>query len=82
LAIDSIANPHLNDDPATIIAFPDETFGLRLLRFLAFVSGGYFPNIVRCLTFGSKLTQVSKALTNKLVSAHPEIRRSSQTLGS
>jgi hypothetical protein len=28
LAIDSIANPHLNDDPGTIIAFPDETFGL------------------------------------------------------
>jgi hypothetical protein len=28
LAIDSIANPHLNDDPGAIIAFPDETFGL------------------------------------------------------
>jgi hypothetical protein len=24
----SIANPHLNDDPGVIIAFPDETFGL------------------------------------------------------
>jgi hypothetical protein len=31
LAIDSIANPHLNDDPATIIAFLDETFGLMRL---------------------------------------------------
>jgi hypothetical protein len=25
--IGSIANPHLNDDSATIIAFPDETSG-------------------------------------------------------
>jgi hypothetical protein len=25
----SIANPHLNDDPGTIITFPDETFGLE-----------------------------------------------------
>jgi hypothetical protein len=24
---DSIANPHLNDGPGAIIAFPDETFG-------------------------------------------------------
>jgi len=24
----SIANPHLNDEPGAIIAFPDETFGL------------------------------------------------------
>jgi hypothetical protein len=29
-AIDSIANPQLNDDPGTIIPFPDETFGLSL----------------------------------------------------
>jgi hypothetical protein len=28
LAIDSIANPHLNDDPGAIITFPGETFGL------------------------------------------------------
>jgi len=28
LAIDSNANPHLNDDPGAIIAFPDETIGL------------------------------------------------------
>jgi hypothetical protein len=27
-AIDSIANPHLNNDLGTIIAFPGETFGL------------------------------------------------------
>jgi hypothetical protein len=27
--MDSIANPHLNDDPGAIITFPDETFGLR-----------------------------------------------------
>jgi hypothetical protein len=27
--MDSIANPHLNNDLGTIIAFPDETFGLR-----------------------------------------------------
>jgi hypothetical protein len=28
-ALNSIANPHLNDDhPGAIIAFPDETFGL------------------------------------------------------
>jgi hypothetical protein len=27
-AIDSIANPQLNDDPGTIIPFPGETFGL------------------------------------------------------
>ncbi|WP_456448632.1 hypothetical protein, partial [Thiolapillus sp.] len=27
-AIDSIANPHLNADPGTIIAFPGEIFGL------------------------------------------------------
>ena len=27
-AIDSIANPHLNNDLGAIIAFPDETFGL------------------------------------------------------
>jgi hypothetical protein len=27
-AIDSIANPQLNDDSGTIITFPDETFGL------------------------------------------------------
>jgi hypothetical protein len=26
--MDSIANPHLNNDPGAIIAFPDETFGL------------------------------------------------------
>jgi hypothetical protein len=25
LSIDSIVNPHLNDDPGAIIAFPDET---------------------------------------------------------
>jgi hypothetical protein len=36
-AIDSIANPHLNNDLGTIIAFPGETFGqarsfLHLLR--------------------------------------------------
>jgi hypothetical protein len=31
--MDSIANPHLNDDPGAIIAFPDETFGLgRVVR--------------------------------------------------
>jgi hypothetical protein len=28
-AIDSVANPHLNNDLGTIIAFPDETFGLN-----------------------------------------------------
>jgi hypothetical protein len=28
-AIDSIANPHLNDDPGTIIAFQDEKFVLN-----------------------------------------------------
>jgi hypothetical protein len=27
-AIDSIANPQLNDDPGTINPFPGETFGL------------------------------------------------------
>ncbi|MEJ2590635.1 MAG: hypothetical protein P8178_04385, partial [Candidatus Thiodiazotropha sp.] len=27
--IGSIANPHLNNDLGAIIAFPDETFGLR-----------------------------------------------------
>jgi hypothetical protein len=27
-SIDSIANPHLNDDPGTIIPFTDETCGL------------------------------------------------------
>jgi hypothetical protein len=27
--MDSIANPHQNDDPGAIIAFPDETFGSR-----------------------------------------------------
>ncbi|MGD9164431.1 MAG: hypothetical protein PVF13_06680, partial [Chromatiales bacterium] len=32
LAIDSIANPHLNDDPGAIIAFPGETFGLIRLE--------------------------------------------------
>jgi hypothetical protein len=26
--MDSIANPHLNDDPGAIITFPGETFGL------------------------------------------------------
>jgi hypothetical protein len=26
--MDSIANPHLNNDLGTIIAFPGETFGL------------------------------------------------------
>jgi hypothetical protein len=30
LRIDSIANPHLKDDPGAIIGFPDETFGLGL----------------------------------------------------
>jgi hypothetical protein len=25
-------NPHLNGDPGTIIAFPDETFGLKTLN--------------------------------------------------
>jgi hypothetical protein len=30
-AIDSIANPHLNDDPGIIIPFSDETFGLNQL---------------------------------------------------
>jgi hypothetical protein len=33
-AIDSIANPHLNDDPGAIIAFPDETCGLEVTRWL------------------------------------------------
>jgi hypothetical protein len=28
--MDSIANPHLNDDPGAIIAFPGETFGLAV----------------------------------------------------
>jgi hypothetical protein len=28
LRMDSIANPHLNDDPGAIITFPGETFGL------------------------------------------------------
>jgi hypothetical protein len=28
LTIDSIANPHLNDEPGTIITFLDEMFGL------------------------------------------------------
>jgi hypothetical protein len=37
LAIDSIANPHLNDDLGTIITFPDETSGLDPgLRFTLF----------------------------------------------
>jgi hypothetical protein len=31
-AIDSIANPHLNNDLGTIIAFPGETFGLGLVK--------------------------------------------------
>jgi hypothetical protein len=26
--MDSIANPHLNNDPGAIIAFPGEVFGL------------------------------------------------------
>jgi len=30
--MDSIENPHLNDDPGAIIAFPDETFGLGYSR--------------------------------------------------
>jgi hypothetical protein len=30
LAIDSMVNPQLNDDPGTIIVFPGETFGLNL----------------------------------------------------
>jgi hypothetical protein len=30
--IDSIANPHLNNDLGAIIAFPDETFGLGTSR--------------------------------------------------
>jgi hypothetical protein len=30
--MDSIANPQLNNDPGTIIAFPDETSGLGALR--------------------------------------------------
>ena len=29
-AIESIANPHLNNDLGTIIAFPGETFGLGI----------------------------------------------------
>jgi hypothetical protein len=29
LRMDSIANPHLNDDSGAIIAFPGETFGLE-----------------------------------------------------
>jgi hypothetical protein len=37
--IDSIANPHLNDDPDAIIAFPDETFGLGRIR--KFFSQGF-----------------------------------------
>jgi hypothetical protein len=28
--MDSIANPHLNDDPGAIIAFPGEIIGLVL----------------------------------------------------
>jgi hypothetical protein len=28
-----IANPYLNDDPGTIIMFPDETFGLNGRKF-------------------------------------------------
>jgi hypothetical protein len=31
-AIDSIANPHLNNDLGAIIAFPGETFGLILRK--------------------------------------------------
>jgi hypothetical protein len=30
--MDSIANPHLNDDPGAIIAFPDESFGLKVIE--------------------------------------------------
>jgi hypothetical protein len=29
LMMDAIANPHLNDDLGAIVAFPDETFGLK-----------------------------------------------------
>jgi hypothetical protein len=36
--IDSIANLHLNDDPGTIIAFPDETFGLECAKWLLSIS--------------------------------------------
>jgi len=34
--MDSIENPHLNDKPGAIIAFPDETFGLGFVFYLAF----------------------------------------------
>jgi hypothetical protein len=30
--IDSIANPYLNDNPGTIIGFPDGTIGLIITR--------------------------------------------------
>jgi hypothetical protein len=33
--IDSIANPHLNNDLGTFIAFPGETFGLTKWRVFA-----------------------------------------------
>jgi len=35
--IDSIVNPHLNDDPGTIIGFPGETFELESGVELGFV---------------------------------------------
>jgi hypothetical protein len=44
--IGSITNPHLNDDLGTIIAFPGETFGLDLRRFLIKLAG-YVPTPFR-----------------------------------
>jgi hypothetical protein len=36
--MDSIVNPHLNNDLGSIIAFPGETFGLGGLRFQIAIS--------------------------------------------
>jgi hypothetical protein len=37
LAIDSIANPHLNSDPGAIITFLDEAFGLIVFSYIGAV---------------------------------------------
>jgi hypothetical protein len=39
----SIANPHLNDDSGTIIAFPDETFGLGVKGSIVALVKGVTP---------------------------------------
>jgi hypothetical protein len=65
-AIDSIANPHLNDDPGAIIAFPDETFGLSraaiftpgISRFKSIIKSYYMAKNIELIVIRFKLTRL------------------------